>query len=65
MIEPTESASLEELDSFIDAMIAIDRESECDPDLLKTAPHRAARKRLDEVQAARRPVLRWSNESSD
>ena len=59
MIEPTESESLEELDLFIDAMRAIAREAEETPELVKTAPHSTRVSRLDEVQAARKPVLRW------
>jgi len=59
MIEPTESESREELDLFIDAMRAIAREAEENPELVKTAPHSTRVSRLDEVQAARRPVLRW------
>jgi glycine dehydrogenase subunit 2 len=59
MIEPTESESLEELDLFIDAMRAIAREVEETPELVKTAPHSTRVSKLDEVQAARKPVLRW------
>jgi glycine dehydrogenase subunit 2 len=59
MIEPTESESLEELDLFIDAMRSIALEVEETPDLVKTAPHSTRVSRLDEVQAARRPILRW------
>ena len=59
MIEPTESESVEELDLFIDAMRSIAREVEEDPDLVKTAPHSTRVSRLDEVQAARKPILRW------
>ena len=59
MIEPTESESLEELDLFIDAMRAIAREVEETPELVKTAPHSTRVSRLDEVQAARKPILRW------
>ena len=62
MIEPTESESLEELDLFIDAMRAIAREVEETPDLVKTAPHSTRVSRLDEVQAARKPILRWRPE---
>ena len=60
MIEPTESESLEELDLFIDAMRAIAREVEETPELVKTAPHSTRVSRLDEVQAARKPILRWA-----
>jgi glycine dehydrogenase subunit 2 len=59
MIEPTESESLEELDLFIDAMRSIAKEVEETPDLVKSAPHSTRVSRLDEVQAARKPVLRW------
>jgi glycine dehydrogenase subunit 2 len=59
MIEPTESESLEELDLFIDAMRAIAREVDETPDIVRTAPHSTRVSRLDEVQAARKPILRW------
>ncbi len=59
MIEPTESESREELNLFIDAMRSIAREAEENPELVKTAPHSTRVSRLDEVQAARKPVLRW------
>ena len=59
MIEPTESESLEELDLFIAAMRSIAKEVEETPDLVKTAPHSTRVSRLDEVQAARKPILRW------
>jgi len=59
MIEPTESESLEELNLFIDAMRSIAREVEESPELVKTAPHSTRVSRLDEVAAARKPVLRW------
>jgi glycine dehydrogenase subunit 2 len=59
MIEPTESESLEELDLFISAMRAIAKEVEETPELVKSAPHSTRVSRLDEVQAARKPILRW------
>jgi glycine dehydrogenase subunit 2 len=59
MIEPTESESLEELDLFIDAMKAIAREAEEEPELIKSAPQMTRVSRLDETAAARKPVLRW------
>jgi glycine dehydrogenase subunit 2 len=59
MIEPTESESLEELDLFIAAMRSIAQEVEETPELVKTAPHSTRVSRLDEVQAARKPILRW------
>ena len=59
MIEPTESESLEELSLLVDAMKSIARETEEDPELVKTAPHSTRVSRLDETAAARKPVLRW------
>jgi len=59
MIEPTESESKEECDLFIDAMKAIAEEAAANPDLVKTAPHSTRVGRLDEVTAARKPILRW------
>ena len=59
MIEPTESESVEELDLFIAAMRSIAKEVEETPELVKTAPHSTRVSRMDEVQAARKPILRW------
>lgn len=59
MIEPTETESRRDLDLFIEAMKAIAREAKENPELLKTAPHITYVRRLDEVQAARNPILRW------
>ncbi len=57
MIEPTETECKEDLDLFIDALIAIAKEAEEDPELLKEAPTRCKVRRLDETSAARRPCL--------
>ncbi|HEY8799645.1 MAG TPA: aminomethyl-transferring glycine dehydrogenase subunit GcvPB [Candidatus Limnocylindrales bacterium] len=59
LIEPTETESVETLDAFADALIAIAHEAETDPELVKTAPHTAPVGRLDEASAARHPNLRW------
>lgn len=61
MIEPTETESKETLDEFIEAMREIAREAKEDPELLKTAPHRAKVRRLDETTAARKPKLRYEH----
>jgi len=53
MIEPTETESLEELDAFVDAMIAIAHEARTSPDVVTSAPHTTAVRRLDEAAAAR------------
>jgi len=69
MIEPTESESKEECDLFVDAMRAIAEEAGANPELVRTAPHSTRVGRLDEVGAARNPVLRWkpaaSSEAAD
>jgi glycine dehydrogenase subunit 2 len=59
MIEPTETEGILELDAFIDAMISIAKEAETDPQLVKNAPYTTRTSRVDEVTAARKPVLRW------
>lgn len=60
MIEPTETESLETLDAFAEAMIQIAKEAEEDPERVRSAPHMTVVSRLDEVRAARSPVLRWN-----
>jgi glycine dehydrogenase subunit 2 len=59
MIEPTESESKEECDYFIEAMKSVAEEAEKNPEVVKTAPHTTRIRRLDEVGAARKPILRW------
>jgi glycine dehydrogenase subunit 2 len=59
MIEPTESESIEECDLLVQALRAIAEEAAMNPDLVKQAPHTTRVSRLDEVSAARKPVLRW------
>jgi glycine dehydrogenase subunit 2 len=59
LIEPTETESLETLDAFADALIAVAAEAHADPELLRGAPHDAPVRRLDEATAARKPDLRW------
>jgi len=63
MIEPTETESRHSIDSFCDAMIAIAKEAEENPELLKEAPKNVRFRRLDEVRAARQPRLKWTKES--
>src|SRR5919197_6304070 len=62
MIEPTETEPKETLDAFCDAMLAIAREAADDPGLLKEAPHRRPVKRLDEVKAAKRAIVKYGFE---
>ncbi len=56
MIEPTETESLETMDAFIEAMRTLAEE---DPQTLHDAPQTRPVGRLDETQAARKPVLAW------
>ncbi|QXE17732.1 aminomethyl-transferring glycine dehydrogenase subunit GcvPB [Clostridium sp. 001] len=60
MIEPTENEKLETLDEFIDDMISIAKEAKENPDIVKSAPNTTVIKRLDEVKAARKPVVKWN-----
>jgi glycine dehydrogenase subunit 2 len=62
MIEPTETESLEVLDRFIEVMETIAREAAESPETLKQAPSRTPVRRIDEVLAARKPVVRWHPE---
>jgi glycine dehydrogenase subunit 2 len=57
MIEPTETESKETLDRFVEALLEIAKEAREAPDLLHSAPHETPVTRLDEVSAARKPVL--------
>lgn len=62
MIEPTETESLESMNAYIDALIQIAKEAVEQPGLVKSAPHKTAVRLLDEVQAARNPVVKWQGE---
>jgi glycine dehydrogenase subunit 2 len=62
MIEPTETEAKETLDEFVEAMRAIAAEAASDPQVLKDAPHRRPVRRLDEVKAAKRAVVRYGFE---
>ncbi|NWF83634.1 MAG: aminomethyl-transferring glycine dehydrogenase subunit GcvPB [Bryobacteraceae bacterium] len=59
MIEPTETEPKQELDLFCDALISIAEEIEKDPEMVKHAPHLTRTTRVDEVMAARKPIVRW------
>jgi glycine dehydrogenase subunit 2 len=60
LVEPTENESKDSLDRFIAAMRALaERAKQHDTEFFRSAPHRAPRRRLDEVTAARKPILRW------
>jgi len=59
MIEPTENESRETLDGFIDVMRQIAKESIEQPEMVKTAPHITPIGRVDDVLAAKHPVLTY------
>ncbi|MEL1251367.1 aminomethyl-transferring glycine dehydrogenase subunit GcvPB [Aurantiacibacter gilvus] len=62
LVEPTETESKAVLDQFITAMRSLGERAKAGDEALKTAPHHAPRARLDEAQAARKPVLAYSAE---
>ena len=62
MVEPTETETKETLDAFCDAMLAIARESAESPELLTEAPHHRPVRRLDEVRAAKHPIVKYAFE---
>ncbi len=59
MIEPTETEDKETLDAFIEVLIKIKEEAEQTPELISDAPFNTAVRRLDEVNAARNPILKY------
>jgi glycine dehydrogenase subunit 2 len=65
MIEPTETAPPEEVEAFCEAMLRIAGEAENDPELVCNAPHETPIRRVDEVHAARKPVVRWQADQGD
>jgi len=62
MIEPAESVAPEEIEAFCDAMLAIAKEAELEPELVKSAPHDTPVGRVDEVRAARNLKVTWTPE---
>ncbi len=61
MIEPTETETPEAVEKFADALIAIDKEIDEDPEMVKTAPHTTPVGHLDEVTANRKLKLKYEN----
>ncbi len=59
LIEPTETESKQELDAFVEAMIAVRNEAKSEPEKLKGAPYTLPVRRLDDVRAARQLDLAW------
>ncbi|GGB64069.1 aminomethyl-transferring glycine dehydrogenase subunit GcvPB [Henriciella pelagia] len=65
LIEPTETESKAELDRFCDALESVARRAAQGDESMKGAPYLAPMRRLDETQAARKPVLRWTPPSPE
>ncbi len=61
LIEPTETESREELDAYVDALIAIREEAGKDADFVRQAPYNTPVRRLDDVKAARELDLAWTS----
>ena len=59
MIEPTENESRETLDGFIAVMRKIAEEAKTNPELVKSAPHTTPIGRVDDVLAAKHPVVTY------
>lgn len=59
LIEPTETETKEELDAFVEALIAIREEARTDAELVRSAPHSLPVRRLDDVKAVRELDVRW------
>jgi glycine dehydrogenase subunit 2 len=59
LVEPTETESKAALDQFIGALRSVAERAQAGDASLKSAPHFAPRRRLDETLAARKPQLVW------
>ena len=64
LIEPTETESKAGLDRFIGSLRSLAQRAKAGDESLKSAPHFAPRRRLDETQAARKPVLAWKGDAA-
>ncbi|HWW10115.1 MAG TPA: aminomethyl-transferring glycine dehydrogenase subunit GcvPB [Candidatus Acidoferrales bacterium] len=60
MFEPTETESKRSIDDLAAVCAAIVDEADRDLAFVQAAPHETPVERVDEVRAARQPVLRWS-----
>ena len=65
MIEPTENESKDTIDGFIQVMRQIAEEAKTDPELVKTAPHTTPIGRVDDVLAAKHPVVTYKQMIND
>ena len=65
MIEPTENESKETLDEFIAVMRQIADEAKNNPDEVKSAPHNTPIGRVDDVLAAKHPIVTYQQMLND
>ena len=65
MIEPTENESKETLDEFIAVMRQIAEEAKTNPDEVKSAPHTTPIGRVDDVLAAKHPIVTYKQMLND
>lgn len=65
MIEPTEVESKDTLDGFIDVMRRIAHEAAEHPNDVKTAPHHTPIGRVDDVEAAKHPIVTFKQLQHD
>jgi glycine dehydrogenase subunit 2 len=65
LIEPTETEAKEELDAFVEALIAIQAEAEQDAAKVKGAPYTLPVRRLDDVRAAKQLDLTYGMRSTE
>lgn len=65
MIEPTETESKQRLDDFIAVLKTIAEEAKNNPQVVIDAPNNTPVKRIDEVSAARNPIVKWKENSNE
>lgn len=65
LIEPTETEAKETLDAFVDALMAIRKEMQENPELVQNAPYTLPVRRLDDVKAARELNLTWQSSAKN
>jgi len=65
MIEPTENESKETIDQFVNVMRIIAQEAKDNPDIVKQAPHNTPIGRVDDVMAAKHPIVTFKQLNND
>jgi glycine dehydrogenase subunit 2 len=65
MIEPTENESLDTINGFIAVMRRIAEEAKNNPEMVKSAPHDTPIGRVDDVLAAKHPIVTYKQLIND